>query len=633
MLIKDLYDVIRKEGICLWIGSGFSAYAGYPTAQTLKDSIFNSLSNKEQIHLNKSLNLKEFAEDYTFIKNRKSLIDQLQKHFQKPPTSSYYHDLLSRIPHFQSIITTNYDQLIENSYTRKATVIISDVDVARVKESDTKIYKIHGDIDKPDTVVITSADYSKMHNRGFKDPFWSAIIQEISTKHIIFLGYGFEDENIWADFDYVHQKLGDNQKRRFMVSRNTNELKAKKLKQKNIEFIQCSGESFIADLVEYLKLHVADDLRNNHISIDLAEKFYSGFDMRTEFTSSKLGAEILSISKVNGITEHSINLAINDQNTIAEYNNFLKGYDSLEMTLHPHQLKDFTLKMEGFVVQSIDSLSKLKLMHEPNFNGFCTIEFPKKNADFELTNVKYEVYNSIVDKTLIKVEIHGFKIEINCALKNKNVKIDLKFTEPETAKKIKYYCEVFQAISWMLAGEEIQCSTENETKINRLSPHPEQPELRDLFEFYTNLVQIERKFNIKLPKIKINHITAEDRNQVRKLTNLIKNGYHAIKDNDAKLTIELPSDPKIYDLIKKKVPTGNYFIIQTSIEKSAFLFGIQIQLGAEKIAILEPKLISRNLKKRTAVLSPKDSIIIYSYANVSFDKLEQPKVLWTIEEN
>lgn len=36
MKVDALYEIIRREEVCLWVGSGFSMYAGFPSAEELK---------------------------------------------------------------------------------------------------------------------------------------------------------------------------------------------------------------------------------------------------------------------------------------------------------------------------------------------------------------------------------------------------------------------------------------------------------------------------------------------------------------------------------------------------------------------------------------------------------------------
>lgn len=90
---KQIFELIRKEEVVIWAGAGLSLYAGYPTGSKLKDILYNSLSNEEKDEINKDNNLVEFAEEYSQIRSRNSLIRILKKVFiETEPTSLKIHE-------------------------------------------------------------------------------------------------------------------------------------------------------------------------------------------------------------------------------------------------------------------------------------------------------------------------------------------------------------------------------------------------------------------------------------------------------------------------------------------------------------------------------------------------------------
>lgn len=92
------------------------------------------------------------------------------------------------------IITTNYDCLLEdifsdyNVYIGQDELIFSDI--YEIGE----IYKIHGSVTKPDSIIITAEDYNKFED---KQAYLIAKILTIFLEYpIIFLGYSLQDKNI-----------------------------------------------------------------------------------------------------------------------------------------------------------------------------------------------------------------------------------------------------------------------------------------------------------------------------------------------------------------------------------------------------------------------------------------------------
>lgn len=110
-----------------------------------------------------------------------------------PPQYSEELDLLKNL-NIDGIITTNYDDLIEaifpkfTKYVGQSELIFSSV--LNIGE----IYKIHGCIYQPDSMVLTDEDY-----KGFnqKNAYLAAKLITIFIEHpIIFMGYSINDSNI-----------------------------------------------------------------------------------------------------------------------------------------------------------------------------------------------------------------------------------------------------------------------------------------------------------------------------------------------------------------------------------------------------------------------------------------------------
>ena len=580
--------------------------------------------------LDVNLSLRQFTEDYVAIYSRADLVAALQRIFTKVPKSTKYHDFLALIPHFRSIITTNYDPLLEMCFKDKAVVIISDTDVPNAREAAIKIYKIHGDIAIGDSIVITEQDYVNMHKRNFKDPFWASVIREISSKNILFFGYGYEDDNVKADFEHVYEKLGDAKKRRFMVGRSASELKLKKLKNRNIEHVVCDAGSFIEGLVRHLKTHIALDLRLGLISADQAQQFICGFEKFAVVESSPKGSQIVSVSKLNGESEHHVKLAIQNQETIRKYKEFTSGYRHLEFTLSANQLHDFEHEIEGFVLNTLETIDNVKIMHVPDRIGKCSIEF-SVDSDYILRDIDYKLYDSIPGQFLVQLDIFDFKIEVRKSTRPTGVQFDFSLTEPLKPKNIRDHVAVFQALVWLLSGEEIHITIDNGKYFDhRVTDLAKASEFELYLDFYKRLRNIEKFFRVKFPGIRISKATIEDQQLAARLSTLIDHKYYVDRDNKQMFTIDLPDSKPIVSSVLKGVPEGTYLIVERSNKSVITLLGVQLDLGTEQVAILQPSVHIYNKKDRTAVLIPKDAVIIYRYSAIGFEKLNDEQILWQV---
>lgn len=101
----------------------------------------------------------------------------------------------------QSVVTTNYDEMIEGILSDYQPVLGRGL-IAAPFASIGEIYKIHGTVDKPSSIVLTSDDYQDFLKRR---RYLTAKLLTFFAEHpILFVGYSIEDENIkgvLADLD------------------------------------------------------------------------------------------------------------------------------------------------------------------------------------------------------------------------------------------------------------------------------------------------------------------------------------------------------------------------------------------------------------------------------------------------
>lgn len=111
------------------------------------------------------------------------------------------HEKLVSIP-FAGILTTNYDMLIEGAYTLKTggriPPVITQEDLEKVsnplRTKGSFVFKLHGDINRPDTIILSSHDYQDLL---FRRPGYRSFLETAFTVNtVLFLGFGLEDPDI-----------------------------------------------------------------------------------------------------------------------------------------------------------------------------------------------------------------------------------------------------------------------------------------------------------------------------------------------------------------------------------------------------------------------------------------------------
>lgn len=195
--------------LCLFTGTGFSKAVTNNEAlgwQELLESICDILPNNETLknalfpeNENNPLGLDEAAQviSLEFTKNNKNIHQEIAtkiKSFTLQGDNSIIINFLSKIS-FKAI-TTNYDKLLEDLTANvNCQSLTPGLQIPRL-QSKAKIYHIHGSIDSPKNMIVTSDDYFKfINNESYFSRKLSTILHENT---VVILGYSLGDTNLKA---------------------------------------------------------------------------------------------------------------------------------------------------------------------------------------------------------------------------------------------------------------------------------------------------------------------------------------------------------------------------------------------------------------------------------------------------
>lgn len=111
------------------------------------------------------------------------------------------------------VITTNYDTMCEQLF-EGYTTYVGEGDLLFADPSySQEIYKIHGSVADPDSLVLTAADYDAFKSRR---KYLSAKLLTIFVEYpVVFLGYSLQDENIQGILSDVCECLAEDKLERF----------------------------------------------------------------------------------------------------------------------------------------------------------------------------------------------------------------------------------------------------------------------------------------------------------------------------------------------------------------------------------------------------------------------------------
>lgn len=274
-MFERLIKLIREEKVSLFIGAGFSLEAGSPSVQKIKDTILADFENDIQREKHKQDDLQSLSEYYVeevCQGSRQKLISDLKLLFQFEPKCMTDHQLLSQVPHFRHIFTTNYDTLLEDSFQKNdVQVVRKDQDLTGLDESKhVTIYKIHGDFQDADSVIITKSDYNDLQKKSNRrnDLIWKVVESEFAQKNILFIGYSLEDDNILEIIRTVTNKLKKNHKQMFLLAPSIKPGRETELKKMHVTYINSYATQFLEQLTKEILDNSSEDFKNNKITAE-----------------------------------------------------------------------------------------------------------------------------------------------------------------------------------------------------------------------------------------------------------------------------------------------------------------------------------------------------------------------------
>jgi len=253
----------------LFLGAGSSIQAGAPSAEIVKDE----LSNK---YLDGQHQDKKLSKVSSYIQSKPGLgrlkvIQYLQNRLDALQPSSAH----LTIPDFSwaAIYTTNYDRLLERVYEIKQIrykPVISNQDLIPddVGQKRVLIYKPHGCIARPESLVITDDDYYDFAKS--RDVIYRQLELHKYTNTFLFIGYSFSDYNltkIWYD---VFKETGNLSLWSYALWPGFTEEEMNYWKDKNVILIDATFEQFMHELSIYkskllLKKNVDADENENDV--------------------------------------------------------------------------------------------------------------------------------------------------------------------------------------------------------------------------------------------------------------------------------------------------------------------------------------------------------------------------------
>lgn len=232
--IQEIVAAIRSGKCAIFVGAGLSIGAGLPSGASLAQSLL------DELRCQTNADFQTIAQAYAYTRGRKDLEEKVQKVIDitnKKPTEN--HRLIASLG-VDILITTNYDDLLERELDcPQNNIIIEDTDLVNTNTKETLVVKIHGDLRRPHTIVLTKNDYFLCYRK--RELIWNYVSVLLAQRSFVFLGYSLRDPDFSQMQAQLIHYLGQNiMKRSYAVLFGADEIQASDLLSRNMEIIDLS---------------------------------------------------------------------------------------------------------------------------------------------------------------------------------------------------------------------------------------------------------------------------------------------------------------------------------------------------------------------------------------------------------
>lgn len=241
---KPLLNDFLNNRVIPFIGAGFSKNADIPKGLNMPDwSELGKLAAKEITGYQYNDDPIDALSYYEDLFSRSKLIEFLLRELNygkiKPgDTHRAFCELFTG-----TICTTNFDSLIEDTYTQMfqpVSVVATKDRLTVANNSERKIIKLHGDFNHPDKMVITEKDYDTYLE---KNPVFATYTANLFINNtMLLIGYSLDDNDFRSIWQIINSRLSNMAQPAYCVAVNASEEKIAKYKRRNIRIINLKGD-------------------------------------------------------------------------------------------------------------------------------------------------------------------------------------------------------------------------------------------------------------------------------------------------------------------------------------------------------------------------------------------------------
>ncbi len=273
---RILRNAMNEKQLVLFVGSGASVDSGMPLWGKAVKSIADAMSLSDNYE--DFLKIPQYYYNSRGKKEYTELMRSIFRYGDNLETTELHKKIIEF--HTQTIITTNYDHLIEKAAEENSEVIqviSQDIDLP-YKKSGRELIKMHGDFEH-DNFVLKEDDY--LHYSSNFKLIETYIKSLIGSKVVLFIGYSLNDPDVKHIISWVKEILNQNFQRAYMIlsKKVPNDIEKEYFKNLGVNIIytselitewndpECTHSKQIIDVLEYIlkkeKENILDTLYDN----------------------------------------------------------------------------------------------------------------------------------------------------------------------------------------------------------------------------------------------------------------------------------------------------------------------------------------------------------------------------------
>ncbi|MED3525142.1 SIR2 family protein [Bacillus thuringiensis] len=524
LALSQLISKVRKKEVILWAGAGFSMYTNLPTGGQLASKIISELP--EQYHEDlKYKALPEVAEEFVMLNGgtKRELFRILKEEIDIEPNTLEVHEKLTEIIQIEKIVTTNYDKLFEKAYKNELSVIVNNNQLPLATKR-AKLFKVHGDIDQENTMVITTSDYVEFFTSSNKNAaVWKNIEALMNENSFLFVGYSLDDINVKSLFETMVKNVGEFRHQSFFVSPNLPHHKQQYLRNKGIAYIDMTAEQLVNAIHDEVISNLIKDCEAGFLDVRETNELLKKKGLNTKFEVEDGKLRLKSFG-----AEAPIPLKLNlEASAYSDINKFLfEDIENEELEIPQELIKGINSSYNGINLFNHEKIGELKIIKHPNreLDG----SFSLKGTNFILENIKCKSFSN-ENEASIHFKHQSFSLRIKIDFNN-NRNQKLHFEVKPSGDVLLDYKGFYFLKEWLTQGYELIFNniTEKEMipfgdlksntiefdELNRI-----QKMLINSVNFCEKLIQIQEHYGVYLTVPEI--VQKEDVEKVQKILSAI----------------------------------------------------------------------------------------------------------------